>query len=995
MKTPLLRLAITAGLVLSAAVSHASTSDVWRTETQRAKDRATYVPVTVTTSASRQTIDLSGKWLFKPCQDLQASQIGSDPALGDASWHVLEVPQFWTPVRWASYDGRTSLWHQIHEQERVGRFTFDPKTTTSGWYRQWIEVPASAKGKRFVLKFDAIASISHVYWNGKPVAQHVGMFGPIECEATPYVTPGKPNLLAVFVSEGKADPEAAKQVAAVAVTVNVTNDMLNGLPHGFYFHELMGGIWQPVRLEITDKCRIADVYFRPRLDGASIETTLDGRFCRLMKVRHIITDAATGKVLYRGTKDALAPMGEGTLELKSNISGLKPKPWSPEHLNLYKLTTQLVCGETVVDESNTTVGFRTFEVKGDKVYLNGKPYFMRGANEPPLGVTVNDKALANKFMKLMHDGNEMMTRFHGNPVGHTWLDAADKQGVGVSIEGHWPWLFINDSPIPDKTLLDSWREDWYGYVRAYRNHPSMLMLTINNENYFNHDKDQARKVEKYRIWSDVVKATRKIAPDLPIVFFSGYVRGQEDYDKICKPNGMDDGDIDDRHYYFGWYGGSILQANVKDIEGKPAPGNRPLISQEHGLPYTDVDTGHCLKDYQVKASAWVGDDAFYVARPDMFLEFQGLMMKETAEKIRRDKTRLVGWSLFCNFCWFKDAYIADTITPFPVYWDVKKAYSPVLVSLATANRHFIAGEKFTSQVVVVNDDIDRDVLKNLTLEWRIYGKSTDPTMWSSGVVSMPGCRYYGKCKKEVEFQVPEKLPLDRSDMVLEFTLLQGNEIISRNTYNLVCAMPSWYAIQQTVKVLENDTRTSAYLTGLGAKCESTSKASWASLDPKTPVVVTSGVDASALSGIGDFLNKGGRVLMLEPSVEALKSIPGITADQMKVVGVNGEFVDVQCPQLLDGMDPMDMRWLNAMPGDVVRCCKTSYQFADMPGITKHAVHLNPHGYIPADTVLKQYSWPVFEAASGQGRVLVSSILLADDPVAKRFMLNLLRYAASR
>ncbi len=980
--------------LLCGSTVFASTSEAWRTEALRVKDRAGYKTVTIgSQSAPRQTVDLCGKWLFKPSQELQASQIGADPALADSSWHIMDVPQFWTPVRWASYDGRTSLWHQIHEQERVDRLTFDPKATTSGWYRQWIEVPASAKGKRFVLKFDAIASISQVYWNGKPVASHVGMFGPIECEVTPYVTPGKRNLLAVFVSEGKADPEAAKQVAAVAVTVSVTNDMLNKLPHGFYFHELMGGIWQPVKLEITNKCRIADVFFRPGLTGANIETTVDGQFCELMKVRHTITDVATGQSLYRGTRDALVLKGTGLFTAKAAISGLKPKLWSPEHPNLYTLKTQLICDQTVVDESITTVGFRTFQVKGDKVYLNGKPYFMRGANEPPLGVTVNDKALANKFMKFMHDGNEMMTRFHGNPVGHTWLDAADKQGVGVSIEGHWPWLFLNNAPIPDKELLDSWREDWYGYVRAYRNHPAMLMLTINNENYPDHDKDPAREVEKCRIFSDVVKATREITPDLPIVFYSGYVRGQEDYDKIVKPNNMDDGDIDDRHYYFGWYGGSILQANVKDIEGKPAPGNRPLITQEHGLPYSDVDTGHCLKDYQVKASAWVGQNAFYTARPDMYLEFQGLMMKETAEKIRRDKARLVGWSLFCNFCWFKDAYIADTITPFPVYWDVKKAYSPVLVSLETANRHFTAGETFKSQVCIVNDDIDRDKLQNLTLEWRIYGESTAPEMISSGVVRMPDCLYYGKCKKEVEFQVPQSLPLDRSDMVLECTLLQGREVVSRNTYNLLCALPSWYATQQSVMVVENDPKTSAYLAALGAKCESLAKVDWASLDTKTPVVVASGVDESAVSGIGGFLSRGGKVLFLEPDVSVLKTIPGIPADQIKVVGANGEFVDIQSPQLLDGMDPMDMRWLDAMPGDVVRCCRTAYQFPDTPGITKHAVHINPHGYIPADAVLKQYSWPMFEVASGQGRALVSSIVLADDPVAKRMLRNALEYLA--
>jgi hypothetical protein len=36
---------------------------------------------------------------------------------------------------------------------------------------------------------------------------------------------------------------------------------------------------------------------------------------------------------------------------------------------------------------------------------------------------------------------------------------------------------------------------------------------------------------------------------------------------------------------------------------------------------------------------------------------------------------------------------------------------------------------------------------------------------------------------------------------------------------------------------------------------------------------------------------------------------------------------------------------------------------------------------------------VFEVACGEGRVLVSGILLADDPVAKRFMRNALQRLA--
>ncbi|HET6454117.1 MAG TPA: hypothetical protein VFI02_06910, partial [Armatimonadota bacterium] len=212
---------------------------------KREKQRATYTPLRLKNlSTPRQTIDLTGKWLFMPSQD---SKDPANPASDDSSWHVLGVPQFWQPSEWWIYtavNGTSHNWIR-KEVERCEQSTFDYANTTSGWYRQWIEVPASMKGKRFVLKFDAVASIAEVFWNGKPVGSHVGMFGPFECEVTPQVRFGEKNLLAVMVGSSKTDPSFQKESVGVAVTVNITKDMLNSLPHGWYKVGLPG-IWQPV-----------------------------------------------------------------------------------------------------------------------------------------------------------------------------------------------------------------------------------------------------------------------------------------------------------------------------------------------------------------------------------------------------------------------------------------------------------------------------------------------------------------------------------------------------------------------------------------------------------------------------------------------------------------------------------------------------------------------------------------------------------------------------
>ncbi len=130
--------------------------------------------------------------------------------------------------------------------------------------------------------------------------------------------------------------------------------------------------------------------------------------------------------------------------------------------------------------------------------------------------------------------------------------------------------------------------------------------------------------------------------------------------------------------------------------------------------------------------------------------------------------------------------------------------------------------------------------------------------------------------------------------------------------------------------------------------------------------------------------------MIEPNVEAIKAITG---QDWTMIDTSGDFVEVYAPDLLSGMDPMDMHWWNASPGGLVRVCSKSYQMPDAPGITKLAQHIQPHSYLRQgkEQIARYTSWPVVEMKVGEGRLIISSMLLADDPLAKRFTANLVDY----
>jgi len=69
------------------------------------------------------------------------------------------------------------------------------------WYRQTIDIPAEAEGKRVFLWFGAIDEAAKVWVNGQPIGISPRItFKPFELDATAAVRPGKPNVVAVCIS---------------------------------------------------------------------------------------------------------------------------------------------------------------------------------------------------------------------------------------------------------------------------------------------------------------------------------------------------------------------------------------------------------------------------------------------------------------------------------------------------------------------------------------------------------------------------------------------------------------------------------------------------------------------------------------------------------------------------------------------------------------------------------------------------------------------------
>jgi beta-galactosidase len=274
------------------------------------------------------------------------------------------------------------------------------------------------------------------------------------------------------------------EVLGVAVTVEVTSEMLSSLPHGMYPNDA-SGIWQPVTLSVTNQVYVQDIYTKPRLNGLDFDVTILNAAAgkRDVSISYTIMSCADGTVLYSAKQAESRSIGSVADVLHLTTPDLSPKLWSPHEPHLYVLEITLTSGNTILDKHKTTFGFRTFTTDKGRLMLNGRPFWLRGANHFPNTLRPNDIELAKHFMRLAKAGNVVATRSHTVPYTSRWLEAADEAGMAVSYEGTWPWLMLQGN-LPSKDLLSVWKSEFLSLIHKYRNHPSVILWTVNNEMKF-------------------------------------------------------------------------------------------------------------------------------------------------------------------------------------------------------------------------------------------------------------------------------------------------------------------------------------------------------------------------------------------------------------------------------------------------------------------------------------------------------------------------------
>ena len=419
----------------------------------------------------RQTFNFNREWKFQPGDHTDAGAAAFD----DAKWDDVNLPHSFSMPYFASakfYKGY-------------------------GWYRKHFDVPAGWLGRRINLEFDGAFRVAEVFVNGRRIGEHKGGYTGFTFDITDAVTPGG-NIVAVRVNNlwnARLAPRAGE-------------------------HTFSGGIYRDARLVVTAPLHVAwygTFVTTPRVSKESgtvnvkTEIVNDSGAPKAATVKTRVLDA-DGKEATEMESTQIVAAHSTLVFDQSSKAILNPKLWHPDHPYLYSVRTTVLDGGQPADDFISPLGFRWFKFTADRgFFLNGEHYYFKGANAHQDHAGWGDAVADSGFfrdVKMVRDAGFDFIRGSHYPHAPAFAAACDQLGVlfwsencfwgtgGFKGDGDFTSSAYPVKPEDEPEFKESVRDSLRDMIRVNRNHPGIIVWSMDNEVFFT-EKSTLPKVREF------------------------------------------------------------------------------------------------------------------------------------------------------------------------------------------------------------------------------------------------------------------------------------------------------------------------------------------------------------------------------------------------------------------------------------------------------------------------------------------------------------------
>ncbi len=417
----------------------------------------------------REVEDFNRGWRFRMAGEVSSSDItcGNKPLIANETYpwqkannHGLSRPDNPGPDTWREVE----LPHDfVIEGEFTSAASLDNGSLAGGsaWYVRKFELPEQDRGRRIFLEFDGIYRDSTVHVNGMFMARNLSGYTSFGIEIGDICNFGGMNAVSVHVDatenelwsyDGGGIYRAVRLVKTAPVCVPRCG-----------VHVATGGAEHPGRADM-----------RVRVHNGAYERTDCEVFAHIM-------DPGGREVAASGPAHlSLDAMASAEAELSAEVRA--PVLWSPDQPALYEVAVEIFVGGRCVDCYSQGFGFRYFRFDPDTgFWLNGVNLKLKGLcchqDHAGVGVAVPPSLQAWRVRRLKDLGANAIRTSH-NPPDPALLDACDRLGMLVMDELRLPG-------ISDEVL-----SQFEGLVRRDRNHPSVILWSLGNEEMRLHATEQ-------------------------------------------------------------------------------------------------------------------------------------------------------------------------------------------------------------------------------------------------------------------------------------------------------------------------------------------------------------------------------------------------------------------------------------------------------------------------------------------------------------------------